>query len=143
MTDKTDTIWIDVPKPQLGNAEPFLNFCTCFAFWVDIETRLAKPVSRQCVAIRVLNAIDDGKQTGKIGLRPDDHKLICELLADSELPFVPPLASKGEDGKETPLEVSPMLERGYLRAILNAKADEPVKAEPATESTDETAQAAE
>jgi hypothetical protein len=144
MTDKTDTIWITVPKTPIGLPEQYASFPVCFGFWVDIEKRLASPISRQCVAIRVLNAIEEGKESGRIGLRPSDHALICELLNDSETPFMPPLSTQDkETGEQKPFEMPPFVERGYLRAILNAKADEPVKAEPATESANETAQAAE
>ncbi len=102
------------PNPPGGPAENY--FLASLVWFVDNEARLAKPVSRQCVAIRLVNAADAAVATNVLALRDDDHQLLCQLLETSEQGFCAPLLRDGE-----PLEVPTRLERLYLHTILSAK----------------------
>lgn len=116
-------IEIKVPPNPAGAPEQL--FLASFIHFVDSEPRLAKPVSRAVVGIRLVEAAEDAKASGVIELRDEDHQLLCQLLETSEASFIPPLIGKNAAGEELELPVNPRLERAYVATILKAKPVEP------------------
>lgn len=123
-------IEIKVPPTPGGLPEEHAGFRRSFIHWIDNERRLAAPVSRQVVAMRLLDAIEVSQESGSISLRDDDHALVCQMLETSETSFLPQLVILGDDGKplmdpetgkERVAQIHPAVSRFYLRAILSAK----------------------
>ena len=114
-------IEIKVPPTPVGLPEEHVGFRVNFVHWIDHEPWFDR-LSRQCLAMRVIDAIEASKETGVVMLSDDDHKQICELFEQSELPFIQPLTGIDERTKETkPVKLPPVIERQYVRAIVGAK----------------------
>ncbi len=139
-------IAIPATPPNMPN---LVGFCSCFVFFIDSEPRLAKPVSSQFFAHRLLAGIR-AAEADKIRLSDDDWKELCELLRTSEVGFVPELGSVDADGTRHQYHVPNSLGAGYVGAILEAQlistgqgeAAEHAVISPPADSADETSEPA-
>jgi hypothetical protein len=129
MSDETkiEMVEFEIPGcPEFEKNEVFTKvyaFAVCFTQWLDQESakRLAS-TSKQVIAHRLLTALEPGPV---VQWRKSDWKLVCELIEDSEMEFVPTLTgqTKKEDGtvETQTIPPPPFLTRRYLGAILKAK----------------------
>jgi hypothetical protein len=112
---------IEIKVPPTPAGAPEQLFLGSLISYVDREPRLAKPVSRVVVGIRLVEAAEEAKATGTLQLRDEDHALLCQLLETGEASFVELFSVDPETKEATPIEVNPRLERAYVATILKAK----------------------
>jgi hypothetical protein len=112
---------IEIKVPPTPADAPEHLFLGSVIDFVNTEPRLAKPLSKVALGIRLIDAAESAKASGFLQLSDDDHRALCELLETSEASFIRLFAVDRETKEEKQIDVNPLLERLYVSAILKAK----------------------
>jgi hypothetical protein len=118
---------IEIKVPANPPGAPEQLFLQSLIHYVDTEPRLAKPVSVVAVAMRLVDAADEARESGVLSLRDGDHQLLCQLIETSEVSFLMPLVATNEAGEKVDAQINPRIERAFVATILKAKPVEPVE----------------
>ncbi len=123
------------------------TFGKWFVWYINSEPRYCRNHSTMLQAQRSLTAIDAVRDRA-LEIREDDLKTAVDWLTDENEPpkcgfFPEELSGVDADGRPTKMRFPGLAALDYIAALKNSTAERPAKAEPATESTNETAQAAE